>query len=71
MLSYCFKHRKNTDWKNPEVKMTKNGNLMLLSKCAVFNNRKSRLIKEQEESTGNQESFEQDSIVRRYFVLSV
>ena len=35
MLSYyCFKCRKNTESKNPKVAKTKNGRIMLLSKCA-------------------------------------
>ena len=40
--------RKNTDSKNPKVARTKNGRLMLLSKCAVCDSKKSELIKEQE-----------------------
>ena len=48
MLSYCLKCRKNTDSKTPKVVWTKNGRIMLLSKCAVCNSKKSRLIKEQE-----------------------
>ena len=48
MLSYCLKCRKNTDSKTPKVVWTKNGRIMLLSKCAVCNTKKSRLIKEQE-----------------------
>ena len=30
ILSYCFKCRKNTECKNPEVVKTKNGRIMLL-----------------------------------------
>ena len=48
MLSYCLKCGKNTDSKTPKVVWTKNGRIMLLSKCAVCNSKKSRLIKEQE-----------------------
>ena len=48
MLSYCLKCRKNTESKTPKVVWTKNGRIMLLSKCAVCNSKKSRLIKEQE-----------------------
>ena len=33
MLSYCLKCRKNTESKNPKVMQTKNGRIMLLSKC--------------------------------------
>ena len=35
MLSYCLKCRKTTESKNPKVAKTKNGRIMLLSKCAV------------------------------------
>ena len=46
MLPYCLKCRKNTESKNPKVVKTKNGK-MFLSKCAVCNSKKSKLIKEQ------------------------
>ena len=48
MLTYCLKVRKDT--KNIDAKMikTKNGKLVLLSKCAVCSSKKSRFIKEQE-----------------------
>ena len=41
MLSYCLKCRKNTESKNPKVVRTKNGRIMLLSKCecAIVKNR--------------------------------
>ena len=48
MLSYCLKCRKNTESKNPKVVRTRNGKIMLLSKCAVCNSKKSKFIKEQE-----------------------
>ena len=48
MLSYCLKCRKNTKYKNPKIARTKNGRIMLLSKCAVCDNNKSKFIKEQE-----------------------
>ena len=48
MLSYCFKFRKNTKSKNPEIINTKNGRIMLLSKCAVCNSKISKFLKEQE-----------------------
>ena len=51
MLSYCLKYRKNTESKNPKVARTKNGRIMLLSKCAVCDSEKSKFIK-QEEATG-------------------
>ena len=50
MLSYCLKCRKNTESKNPKVVKTKNGRIMLLSKCVVCNSKKSKFIKEQEAS---------------------
>ena len=50
MLSYCLKCRKNTKSKNPEVVRTKNGRIMLLSKCTVCDSKKSTFIKEQEAS---------------------
>ena len=48
MLSYCLKCRKNTESKNPEVVRTKNGKIMLLSKCSVCNSKKSKFLKEKE-----------------------
>ena len=50
MLSYCLKCRKNTESKNPKVVKTKNIRIMLLSKCAVCDSKKSKFIKEQEAS---------------------
>ena len=35
MLSYCFKRRKDVENKNPKFVKTKNGRIMLLSKCTV------------------------------------
>ena len=48
MLSYCLKCRKDTESKNSKVVKTKNGRIMLLSKCTVCNSKKSKFIKEQE-----------------------
>ena len=48
MLSYCLKCRKNTGSKNPKVVRAKNGKTLLLSKCAVCNNKKLKFLKEQE-----------------------
>ena len=45
LLYYCLTCRKNTESKNPKVARTKNGRIMLSSKC-----KKSRFIKEQEVS---------------------
>ena len=50
MLPYCFKCRKNTESKKPKVTRTKNGRIMLLSKCAVYDSKKSNFIKEKEAS---------------------
>ena len=46
MLSYCSKCRKNTESKNPKVRGTKNGRTMLLSKCTVYDSKKSKFIKQ-------------------------
>ena len=43
-----MKCRKNTESKTPEVVKTKNGWIMLLSKCAVCDSKKSKFIKEEE-----------------------
>ena len=48
MLSYCLKYRKNTESKNLRVVRTKNGGIMLLSKYAVCDSKKSKFAKEQE-----------------------
>ena len=48
MLSYSLKCRKGTESKNPKVVKTKNGRIMLSSKCAVCDSKKSKFIKEQE-----------------------
>ena len=49
MLSYyCLKCRKNTESNNPKVASAKNGRIMLLSKCAVYDKKHSEFIKEQE-----------------------
>ena len=50
MLPYCFKCRKNIESKKPKVTRTKNGRIMLLSKCAVYDCKKSNFIKEKEAS---------------------
>ena len=48
MLSYCLKCWKNTENQNPKVVWTRNGRIMLLSNCAVYNSKKSKFLKEQE-----------------------
>ena len=46
MLSYCIKCRKNTESKNPKAVRTKNGRIMLSSKQAVCDSKKSKFAKE-------------------------
>ena len=48
MLSYCLRHKKDTESENPKVETTKNGRIILSSNCAVCGSRKSRYIKGQE-----------------------
>ena len=50
MLSYFLKCRKSSESKNLKVVKTKNGRIMLLSKCEVSDSKKSKLIKELEAS---------------------
>ena len=50
MLSHCLKCRKNTESKDPKLVRTKNGRIMVLSKCEVFNSKKLKFIKQQEAS---------------------
>ena len=45
MLSfYCLKCRKNTKTKNPNTARTKNGMIMVLPKCSVFESKKSKFF---------------------------
>ena len=48
MESYCLKCRKYTKNINPQLSSTSNGKTMILSKCAVYNSKKSKFIKQQE-----------------------
>ena len=48
MESYCFKCKKNTENIDPEISSSSNGRTMVLSKYAICNSKKSRLIKNQE-----------------------
>ena len=50
MFSYCLKYRANTESKSFKVVRTKNGRIMILSKCEVCDSKKSKFIKEQEAS---------------------
>ena len=45
MLSYCLKCSKNTESGNSNVVGTKNGKIMLLSRCAVCNGKKSYFLR--------------------------
>ena len=47
MLLYYLKRRKNTESKTPKVARTKKRRVMLLSKFAVCDRNKSKLIKQQ------------------------
>ena len=49
MKSCCLKCRKNTENINARVSKTSNGRTMILSKCAIFDSKKSKFIKNQEE----------------------
>ena len=48
MESYCFKCRKYIENINPQVSSTSNGKVIILSKYAMYNSRKSILITQQE-----------------------
>ena len=50
MLFYCLKCPKDTKSKNSKVTRTKNGRIMVLSKCAVCDSKKSTFIKQQNTS---------------------
>ena len=48
MLSYCLDCRKNRGSKIPKIAQAKNRRIILLSKCAVCENKKSKFVKQQE-----------------------
>ena len=48
MKSYCLKCRKDTENINPRVSKTSNDRTKLLSKCAIYDSKKSIPIKNQE-----------------------
>ena len=50
MESYCLKCKKHTGNINLQVSSTSNGKVMILSKCAICNSKKSKFIKKQEAS---------------------
>ena len=50
ILSFCLNVKTNTKSINPKVSKISNRKIMLLSKCAVYDSKKIRFIKEQEAS---------------------
>ena len=48
MKAYCVKCRKNTENLNSKIFKTKNGRLIMQSKCTDCGIKKSRFVKEQE-----------------------
>ena len=48
MESYCLKCKKYTKNINPQVSSTSNGKMMILSKCAICDSKKSKFFKKQE-----------------------
>ena len=48
MESYCLKYKNHTGNINPQVSSTSNGKVMILSKCAICNSKKSKFINKQE-----------------------
>ena len=50
MLLHYLNCRKNTESKNQKFVKTKNGGVVLLSKCAVCDSKKSKFIEKQEAS---------------------
>ena len=48
MKTYCLKCKTNTDNIDPKMFRATNNRLLMQSKCSVCNNKKSRLIKEQD-----------------------
>ena len=50
MLTYCLKRKKNTQNIDPKLMKTKNGMLVLSSKCAVCVSKKSKFMKKQQKA---------------------
>ena len=50
MLSYCLKCKKDVKNINPKALKTSNGKIILSSKCAECNRKRSKFIKEQDAS---------------------
>ena len=48
MESYCLKCKKQTKNIDSQVSLTSNSKSMILSKCAIYNSKKSKFINKQE-----------------------
>ena len=48
METYCLKYKKHTKNIDPQVSSNSNGKLMILSKCAICNSKKSKFNNKQE-----------------------
>ena len=48
MKTYCVKCKKDIESIDPKIVITKNGRLLMQSKCTVCGIKKSRFVKEQE-----------------------
>ena len=48
MEMYCVRCKKKTENSNPKIFKTKNGRMIMQSKCADCRTKKSRFVKEQE-----------------------
>ena len=48
MITYCVKGRKKTENLDSKISKTKNGRIIMQSKCAECGIKKSRFVKEQE-----------------------
>ena len=48
MHTYCLVCKKSTENKDAKMVKTKNNRIMLVSKCSVCSNKKSRFVKEQD-----------------------
>ena len=70
MSSYCLKRGENRESKNPKVGNTKNGRIMLLSKCVVCDSKNTKFINEQE-TRGSKTTDFKWFIHSEYLVLKV
>ena len=48
ILTYCVTCRKKTEYLDSKISITKNGTIIMLSKCALCGIKKKRFVKEQE-----------------------